>query len=67
MEQLNVQITSAKVAMARLSSPLRYYVLSGNDFTLDINNGPAHYRIACYQPEYEIKIDFHGIDFHSVN
>jgi hypothetical protein len=38
MEQLEVQIASAKIAMARLSSPQLYYVLSGNNFTLDINN-----------------------------
>ncbi|MGN6531212.1 MAG: conjugal transfer protein MobC, partial [Ginsengibacter sp.] len=38
MEQLEGQIASAKIAMARLSSPQIYYVLSGNDFTLDINN-----------------------------
>ncbi|MDD2306743.1 MAG: conjugal transfer protein MobC [Prolixibacteraceae bacterium] len=38
MEQLEGQIASAKVAMARLSSPQLYYVLSGNDFSLDINN-----------------------------
>ena len=33
MEQLEGQIASAKIAMARLSSPQLYYVLSGNDFT----------------------------------
>jgi hypothetical protein len=38
MEQLEGQIASAKVAMARLSSPQLYYVLSGNDFNLDIDN-----------------------------
>lgn len=38
MEQLEGQIAEAKIAMARLSSPQLYYVLSGNDFTLDINN-----------------------------
>ncbi|HRJ29753.1 MAG TPA: conjugal transfer protein MobC [Cyclobacteriaceae bacterium] len=38
MEQLEGQIASAKIGMARLSSPQLYYVLSGNDFTLDINN-----------------------------
>ncbi|KDN54692.1 conjugal transfer protein MobC [Flavobacterium seoulense] len=38
MEQLEGQIASAKIAMARLSSPQLYYVLSGNDFNLDINN-----------------------------
>ncbi len=36
MEQLEGQIASAKIALARLSSPQLYYVLSGNDFTLDI-------------------------------
>jgi hypothetical protein len=38
MEQLEGQVASAKIALARLVSPALYYVLSGNDFTLDINN-----------------------------
>lgn len=38
MEQLEGQIASAKIALARLASPLLYYVLSKSDFTLDINN-----------------------------
>ena len=46
MEQLEGQIASAKVAMARLSSPQLYYVLSGNDFSLDINN-PEDPKIVC--------------------
>jgi energy-coupling factor transporter transmembrane protein EcfT len=46
MEQLEGQIASAKVAMARLSSPQLYYVLSGNDFNLDINN-PDEPKIVC--------------------
>ena len=46
MEQLEGQIASAKVAMARLSSPQLYYVLSGNDFKLDINN-PDKPKIVC--------------------
>ena len=46
MEQLEGQIAAAKVAMARLSSPQLYYVLSGNDFTLDINN-PDDPKIVC--------------------
>jgi hypothetical protein len=46
MEQLEGQIAAAKVAMARLSSPQLYYVLSGNDFTLDINN-PKEPKIVC--------------------
>ncbi len=45
-EQLEGQIAAAKVAMARLSSPQLYYVLSGNDFTLDINN-PDEPKIVC--------------------
>lgn len=46
MEQPEGQIASAKIAMARLSSPQLYYVLSGNDFTLDINN-PVEPKIVC--------------------
>lgn len=46
MEQLEGQIAAAKVSMARLSSPQLYYVLSGNDFTLDINN-PKEPKIVC--------------------
>ncbi len=46
MEQLEGQIASAKIAMARLSSPQLYFVLSGNDMTLDINN-PDHPKILC--------------------
>lgn len=45
-EQLSGQIASAKVAMARLSSPNLYYVLSGDDFTLDINNPDAP-KVVC--------------------
>lgn len=46
MEQLEGQIAAAKIAMARLSSPQLYYVLSGNDFKLDINN-PDRPKIVC--------------------
>lgn len=45
-EQLEGQIASAKIGMARLSSPQLYYVLAGNDFTLDINN-PDEPKIVC--------------------
>ncbi|MCG8308520.1 MAG: YWFCY domain-containing protein [Cytophagales bacterium] len=45
-EQLEGQIASAKIVMARLSSPQLYYVLSGNDFTLDINV-PEKPKIVC--------------------
>lgn len=46
MEQLEGQVASAKIALARLVSPSLYYVLSGNDFTLDINN-PEEPKIVC--------------------
>ncbi|MBE9462058.1 conjugal transfer protein MobC [Dyadobacter subterraneus] len=46
MEQLEGQIGSAKIALARLSSPNLYYVLSGNDFKLDLNN-PKEPKIIC--------------------
>ncbi|MBB5645794.1 conjugal transfer protein MobC [Pedobacter cryoconitis] len=45
-EQLEGQIASAKIGLARLSSPQLYYVLSGNDFTLDVNN-PKEPKIIC--------------------
>jgi len=46
MEQLEGQVASAKIGMARLASPQLYWVLSGNDFTLDINN-PRNPKIVC--------------------
>lgn len=45
-EQLEGQVASAKISLARLSSPLIYYVLTGNDFSLDINN-PEDPKILC--------------------
>lgn len=46
MEQLEGQVASAKIGMARLASPQLYWVLSGNDFTLDIND-PFNPKIIC--------------------
>lgn len=46
MEQLEGQIASAKISMAKLSSAQLYYVLSGNDFMLDINNPDAP-KLVC--------------------
>lgn len=46
MAQLEGQIASAKIGLARLSSPQLYYVLSGNDFALDVNN-PDEPKIIC--------------------
>lgn len=45
-DQLEGQIASAKIALARLVSPSLYYILSGSDFTLDINN-PESPKILC--------------------
>lgn len=45
-EQLEGQLDAAKISLARLSAPNMYYVLSGNDFTLDINN-PEAPKIVC--------------------
>lgn len=46
MEQLEGQVASAKIVLSRLASPQLYWVLSGKDFTLDINN-PKHPKIIC--------------------
>ncbi len=46
IEQLEGQIASAKIALARLASPQLYFILSGNDFSLDINN-PDHPKVLC--------------------
>ena len=46
MEQLEGQVASAKIGMARLSSPQLYWILAANDFTLDINN-PLSPKILC--------------------
>jgi hypothetical protein len=46
MEQLEGQIASAKISLSKLSSEKLYYILLGNDFTLDINN-PEQPKIVC--------------------
>jgi type IV secretory pathway TraG/TraD family ATPase VirD4 len=46
MEMLDGQVAGAKIPLGRLSSPDLYYILSGNDFTLDIND-PAAPKIFC--------------------
>jgi hypothetical protein len=45
-QQLEGMIASATISLSKLSSPQLYYVLSGNDFTLDINN-PQEPKIVC--------------------
>ena len=46
METVESQFASVKIPLGRLSSPQLYYILSGNDFTLDINN-PKAPKIVC--------------------
>jgi len=45
-EQLEGQIASARIPLSRLASPALYWVMSGNDFTLDINN-PEAPKVLC--------------------
>lgn len=40
------QIASAKIPLSRMISPQLYWVMTGDDFTLDINN-PAEPKILC--------------------
>ena len=46
MEQLQGQIASAKIPLSRMISPQLYWVMTGDDFTLDINN-PEEPKILC--------------------
>lgn len=46
LEQLEGQIASAKIGLSRMASPQLYWVMTGNDFTLDINN-PVEPKILC--------------------
>jgi hypothetical protein len=45
-DQLQGQIASAKIPLSRMISPQLYWVMTGNDFTLDINN-PDEPKILC--------------------
>ncbi len=45
-EQLQGQIASAKIPLSRMISPQLYWVMSGDDFSLDINN-PDEPKILC--------------------
>lgn len=46
MEQLQGQIASAQIPMGKFVSPSLYWVMTGDDFTLDINN-PDEPKIVC--------------------
>jgi hypothetical protein len=46
MEMLDSQLSSARIPLGRLASPDLYYVLTGSDVSLDINNPDAP-KILC--------------------
>lgn len=45
-DQLQGQIASAKIPLSRMISPQLYWVMTGDDFTLDLNN-PKSPKILC--------------------
>jgi hypothetical protein len=45
-DQLQGQIASAKIPLSRMISPQLYWVMTGDDFSLDINN-PEEPKILC--------------------
>lgn len=45
-DQLQGQIASAKIPLSRMISPQLYWVMTGNDFSLDINN-PESPKVLC--------------------
>lgn len=46
MEQLQGQIASAQIPLGKFVSPALYWIMTGDDFTLDINN-PEEPKIVC--------------------
>lgn len=46
MEQLQGQIASAQIPLGKFVSPALYWIMTGDDFTLDINN-PEAPKIVC--------------------
>ncbi len=47
LEQLEGMIDSARIPLTRLASKRVYYIMSGNEFTLDINN-PEEPKFVCF-------------------
>jgi hypothetical protein len=56
--QLQSQVDSARIGLLALASPTLYYLLSGSDFTLDLNN-PRAPKIFCLGSSPE-KQDVYG-------
>ncbi|WP_338877309.1 YWFCY domain-containing protein (plasmid) [Spirosoma sp. SC4-14] len=63
--QLEGQIASALIALSRVASPALYWVMTGNDFSLDINN-PKEPKILCLGNNQERK-DTQGIVIGLIN
>ncbi|MVM42214.1 type IV secretion system DNA-binding domain-containing protein [Spirosoma sp. HMF3257] len=63
--QLEGQVASAQIALGRIASPALYWVLTGNDFTLEINN-PKEPKILCLGNNQERK-DTQGIVIGLIN
>lgn len=45
-DQLQGQIASVRIPLSRISSPQLYWVMTGNDFSLDLNN-PTAPKVLC--------------------
>lgn len=54
VDQLEGQISSAQIGLARLASPALYWAMSANDFSLDINN-PDEPKILCLGNNQAVK------------
>lgn len=54
VDQLEGTMSSAQIALARLASPALYWTMSGNDFSLDINN-PKEPKILCLGNNQELE------------
>ncbi|WP_439185425.1 type IV secretory system conjugative DNA transfer family protein [Carboxylicivirga taeanensis] len=57
-EQLEGQLGSLKIAISKIITPEIYWICSGNDFTLDINN-PASPKVLCLANN-PLRIEIYG-------
>lgn len=57
-EQLEGQLGSLKIAISKIISKEIYWICSGNDFSLDINN-PAHPKVLCLANN-PLRIEMYG-------
>ncbi|WP_430815914.1 type IV secretory system conjugative DNA transfer family protein [Carboxylicivirga sp. RSCT41] len=57
-EQLEGQLGSLKIAISKIITPEIYWICSGNDFTLDINN-PEHPKVLCLANN-PLRIEIYG-------